>query len=59
MAEAGQDQPPEARELSDSELADQLLVSAELLLLEHPELVLHVAEGLGWTVVPPGAARNC
>lgn len=55
MAEVSEEHEPDARELSDSDLADQLLASAERLVSDHPELVLHVAESLGWTVVPPGA----
>ena len=55
MAEVSEQYTPDAQELSDGDLADQLLASAERLVSEHPELVLHVAESLGWTVTPPAA----
>ena len=54
MAEVSEEYPPDAQELSDDS-AHQLLASAECLASEHPELVLHVAESLGWTVTPPAA----
>ncbi|MHB8862746.1 MAG: hypothetical protein ACYC6N_10095 [Pirellulaceae bacterium] len=54
MAEVSEGRESDPHELSDDELAEQLLASTEHLLSEHPQLVLRVAEGLGWTVVPPG-----
>jgi hypothetical protein len=53
QAEVAEQRAPETQELSDNELADQLLASTERLVAEHPERVLQVAEALGWTVHPP------
>ena len=49
---------PPPQELADGELADQLLATVEKLIVEHPELVLRVAEDLGWAVVPPTATAS-
>lgn len=49
---------PPPQELADGELADQLLATVEKLIVEHPELVLRVAEAMGWAVVPPTATAS-
>ena len=44
---------PKAEECEDSLLADELLTQTQRLIADRPELVLHAAAALGWTVIPP------
>ena len=48
------DSQPDPTVLTDADLAQHMLVNVEHLVVEQPELVLRVAEALGWTVTKPG-----
>ena len=51
---ASDEMRPTPNELTDSELAEQILAGVEQFVVDRPDVVLLAAQAAGWTVMPPG-----